>query len=227
MNGFTPLRGLLLALLALPLPFALLFNLIGGAQRPILGVLLGLTGVVLALRALRRGRPKHAAILVGVGTALLAALACNAPALAALVFGGMAFFGTRLLYEGVPEAPAEMPARPDPLAVPRSRLATLASAPPRLRPAVVSLNELLGELDQRADPLPEARRFLVVQLDGLERIAQKLRDGAVPPAALDDLVEEMASASAALRGRLRAEQQDALEIQVKVLSDRLRQEGFA
>jgi hypothetical protein len=218
---------MLLLLLAAPLPLALLFNLIGGAQRPILGVLLGIGGIVLALRALRRGRPKHAAILVGVGTGLLAALACNAPVLAALVFGAMAFLGTRLLYEGVPEAAPEVPARPDLLAVPRSRLATLGSAPSRLRPAVVALGELLGELEQRPDPLPEARRFLTVQLDGLERIAQKLRAGAVPPVALDELVEEMARASAALRGRLRAEQQDALEIQVKVLSDRLREEGFA
>jgi hypothetical protein len=68
---------------------------------------------------------------------------------------------------------------------------------------------------------------LTVQLDGLERIALRLRAGAAPPAELDALVEEMARASAGLRGRLRAEQQDALEIQIKVLSDRLRQEGFA
>lgn len=231
MNGFTQLRGLLLVLLAAPLPLALLFNLIGGAERPILGVLLGMGGIALALRALRRGRPRRAAMLAGVATGLLAGLACHMPPLAAVVFGAMAFFGTRLLYEGVPEAPADMPARPDPrpdlLAVPRARLVSLRGAPPRLRPAVVALAELLGELEQRPDPLPEARRFLAVQLDGLERIAQRLRAGAEPPPALDELVEEMARASAALRGRLRAEQQDALEIQVKVLSDRLRQEGYA
>ena len=221
------LRGTLLAMLALPLPLALLLTLIGGEQKPILGVLLGLGGMALALRALRRGKPRHAAALVGVATGLLAALACNTPVLAALVFGAMAFFGTRLLYEGVAEVPVDEPARPDPWAVPRGRLARLNGESPRLRPASVALGELLLELEQRNDPLPEARRFLTVQLDGLERIAQRLRAGAAPPAELDALVEEMARASAGLRGRLRAEQQDALEIQIKVLSDRLRQEGFA
>jgi hypothetical protein len=37
----------------------------------------------------------------------------------------------------------------------------------------------------------------------------------------------MAEGSGALRNRIRAAESEALDIQIKVLSDRLRQEGFA
>jgi hypothetical protein len=141
------MRGSLLVLLALPLAPALLINLIGGSGRQMTGTLLGIGGIVLALRALRGGHGrKRAAILMGVGTALLAAMAAQVPVLGAMIFGAMAWFGTVLLYEGVPDAEpvvAPVPPAPDPLAVPRGRLAALAAGPARLRPAVLGLQELL------------------------------------------------------------------------------------
>jgi hypothetical protein len=225
------LRGALLVLLALPLAPALLLNLIGGSGRQMVGTLLGIGGIVLALRALRGGHGRHrAAILMGVGTGLLALMAAQVPALGAVIFGLMAWFGTSLLYEGVPDAepaPAPVPAPPDPFAVPRGRLAALAAGPARLRPAVAGLQELLAEMERQPGALPEARRFLNIQLDGLERIVGRLQAGAEPPAALDTLVADMAEGSATLRGRLRAAESEALDIQIKVLSERLRQEGFA
>lgn len=230
-HGLRQLRGALLVLLALPLAPTLLINLIGGSGRQMVGTLLGIGGIALALRALRGGHGRHrAAILMGVGTGLLALMAAQVPALGAVIFGLMAWFGTSLLYEGVPDAepvPAPVPAPPDPFAAPRGRLAALAAGPARLQPAVLSLRELLAEMERQPGTLPEARRFLNIQLDGLERIVFRLQAGAEPPPALDELVADMAAGSATLRGRLRAAESEALDIQIKVLSERLRQEGFA
>jgi hypothetical protein len=44
---------------------------------------------------------------------------------------------------------------------------------------------------------------------------------------LETLLEDMTRGSTSLRERLRAQESEALDIQIKVLSDRLRQEGFA
>ncbi len=225
------MRGAWLALLALPLIPAFLLNLIGGDQRSIAGTVLGFGGLLLALRALRRGRLRRATILVGVATGLLAGLAAHVPPLGAVVFGFMAGFGMSLLYEGAPAPEPEPepapPPRPDPLAAPRARLAVLEQGPARLRPAVFALGELLAEMAGQAQPSPDARRFLTIQIDGLERIAARLAAGAEPPPALDTLLADMARGSAALRDRMRAQENEALDIQIKVLSDRLREEGFA
>ncbi|MFB9969115.1 hypothetical protein ACFFMP_03200 [Pseudoroseomonas cervicalis] len=228
------LRGAMLVLVALPLLPALLINLIGGEQRALLGILLGLLLLGLALRRLRRGQLQPGAMLVGVATGLIAGLSTGVAPLGAVVFGAMAGFGTRLLYEHAEPAedilpappPAARPA-PDLLAAPRARLAALQGADLRLRPAVTALGALLAELSQRPGALTEARRFLALQLDGLERIDGRLRAGAEPPASLADLVEEMARGSYQMRDRLRAAETEALEIQVKVLAERLRQEGYA
>ncbi len=231
------LRGAMLVLVALPLLPALLVNLIGGEQRMLLGILLGLLALGLGVRRLRRGRLGKAAVLVGVGTGLIAGMSAGIAPLGAIVFGAMAWFGTRLLYEDAepaveepeivpPAAPPPGPA-PDLLEVPRARLAALQGADLRLRPAVTALGALLAELSQRPGAMVEARRFLNLQLDGLERIDGRLRAGAEPPASLADLVEEMARGSYQMRDRLRAAETEALEIQVKVLAERLRQEGYA
>jgi hypothetical protein len=215
-DGLRRVRGALLVLLALPLAPALLVNLIGGSGEQVAGTLLGIGGIALALRALRGGQGrKRAALLLG-----------------AVMFGLMAWFGALLLYEGVPEPePVAVPAAPvvpDPLAPPRARLLALDNTTSsRLRPALFGLRELLVELERRPDALPDSRRFLNLQLDGLERIARSLEAGAEPPPSLDRLVQEMAEGSGALRNRIRAAESEALDIQIKVLSDRLRQEGFA
>jgi hypothetical protein len=144
----------------------------------------------------------------------------------------MAWFGTRLLYVEAPPAVIEPlvpppPPPPDLLAAPRARLVALAAADQQLRPAVFALRELLAELELRPAGMGEARRFLNLQLEGLERIDDTLGRGAEPPAGLGLLVEDMARGSVQLRDRLRAAETEALEIQVKVLADRLRQEGYA
>jgi hypothetical protein len=224
------LRGTLLVLLASPLLPALFLALFGGAQRPILGLLLGLGLTVLGVLRLRRGRIRQGAILVGLATGLAAAMAAGVAPLGAVVFALMAGFGTILLYADAPPA-EEPPAAPDALTPARNRLAALERADPRLRPALLALRELVADLTLRTDGVAgaghEARRFLNLQLDGLERIESRLRLGAEPPHGLMPLVTEMARGSQALRQRLRHEEKEALEIQVKVLADRLREEGYA
>ncbi|MXP61870.1 hypothetical protein E0493_00715 [Roseomonas sp. M0104] len=235
---FRQLRGALLVLAALPLVPALLFSLIGGAPKPILGTLLGLGLLALAIRKLRRGHARSAGLLVGAATGMIAGTAGHVAPVAAVVFGAMAYFGTRLLYANaepaeveppMPQSPPKAASAPpaDLLATPRMRLAALASADARLRPALAALHELLLEMARRPEAGSEARRFLNLQLDGLERIDARLRLGAEPPESLSRLVEDMARGSTALRDRIRAEESAALEIQVKVLADRLREEGYA
>jgi hypothetical protein len=230
-RALVQMRGAWLLLLALPLGPALLFNLMGGSSRPIVGTVLGIGGLALAVRALRRGKGRQAAALVGVATGLLALLAAHVPAVGAVVFGAMAWFGMSLLYEGAPAPdPEPVPAPPprhDSLAAPRARLAALAQGPARLRPAVSSLQELLAEMDRQAEPTPDARRFLNIQVEGLERITARIAAGAEPPGALDALLQDMVRGSTGLRERMRTQESEALDIQIKVLSDRLRQEGFA
>jgi hypothetical protein len=85
---------------------------------------------------------------------------------------------------------------------------------------------VLDDLTARPDRLPLARRFLAVHLDGLERITTRLEAGAAPPEKLPALLEELSRTAGELRERLRREETEALDIQVKVLSDRLREEGY-
>ncbi|MCQ4160429.1 hypothetical protein NON00_10865 [Roseomonas sp. GC11] len=239
------LRGGLLILLALPLLPTLLLALIQGSGRQITGLLLGLLLLATAIRTLRRSlkrrHGRRAAVMVGVATALLAVMVAGVPVPGGIGFGLIAGFGARLLYVRPKEEEAEeeaaraeppppeaaAPPPPDLLEVPRARLAGLAAADARLRPAVAALRDLLAELALRPAQLHEARRFLNLQLDGLERIDTRLRAGAEPPESLPLLVEDMARGSLQMRDRLRAAETEALEIQVKVLADRLRQEGYA
>ncbi|WP_159992307.1 hypothetical protein [Roseomonas sp. 18066] len=225
-------RGAMLVLVALPLAPALLVNLISGQQRPLLGLLLGLGLLGLALHRLRRGKTARAALMVGAATGVIAGMAAGIPPLGAVVFGAMAFFGAKLLYVAAPPAVVEPaapapPPPPDLLEVPRARLAALAAADAQLRPAVAALRALMAELALRPSGLGEARRFMNLQLEGLERIDDTLGRGAEPPPGLGLLVEDMARGSLQLRDRLRAAETEALEIQVKVLADRLREEGYA
>jgi hypothetical protein len=65
-----------------------------------------------------------------------------------------------------------------------------------------------------------------VNLDGLERIATRLSAGAEPPPGLDALLGDMEAAATGLLSRLREEESAALAIQVKLLGDRLREQGY-
>ena len=99
-------------------------------------------------------------------------------------------------------------------------------ADPRLRGVADAMEGVLDDLTAHPDRLPQARRFLAVHLDGLERITARLEAGAAPPEGLPALLDELTRTAGELRQRLTHEETEALEIQVKVLSDRLREEGF-
>jgi hypothetical protein len=195
---------------------------------------LGLGLPVLAVRRLRRGHEgdtNRAAILTAVATGLVAGLGADVGPVIATMLAGGAWLGTRLLYDGAvqevaaPEPPAPPPP-PGPLDEARGRLARIA-AEPRLVGVAGAMAGVLDDLGAHPERISEARRFLAVHLDGLDRIRERLEAGAEPPETLPKLLEDLTSAADDLRDRIRAEETAALDIQVKVLSDRLRQEGYA
>jgi hypothetical protein len=96
----------------------------------------------------------------------------------------------------------------------------------RLLGVAGAMEGVLDDLSARPARLDMARRFLNVHLDGLERITGRLEAGAAPPPGLPNLLQELERTAGELRDRLRREETEALDIQVKVLSDRLREEGF-
>jgi hypothetical protein len=132
------------------------------------------------------------------------------------------------MYDGaqVEVEPPAPPPPPGPMSEARERLARI-TAEPRLAGIAQAMDAVLDDLDARPDRLPLARRFLAVHLDGLDRIAQRLSAGAEPPPGMPQLLDDMQSAADELRNKLRAEESMALDIQVKVLAERLRQEGYA
>jgi hypothetical protein len=99
----------------------------------------------------------------------------------------------------------------------------LLQAEPDFDRAVRALQALREELAPRPDSLPDARRFLLTNLDGLERIRERLAAGAEPPATLAPLLSDMTRTADDWRGRLKALESEALDIQVKVMSGRLRE----
>ena len=221
-------RGLLLPLFAWPLLPDLVVEIAKGQARGVVAAALGLLLPLLALRSLRRGRrgdTHRAACLMGVAAGLVAGLGAGTGALLAVLLGAGAWAGTRLLYDGA-VVEVESPPAPGPLAEARARLARIA-AEPRLAAAAGAMQAVIEDLVARPDRLPLARRFLAVHLDGLERIAERLAAGAAPPPGLPRLLEDLRAAAEELRARLRAEETAALDIQVKVLAERLRQEGYA
>ncbi|NKC29234.1 hypothetical protein [Falsiroseomonas selenitidurans] len=227
-------RGLLLPLFTWPLLFDVVVEVVRGNTRGLVAAGLGILLPLLAVRTLRRGRrgdTRRAAILVAVATGLVALLGARMDMPIPLLLAAGAWLGTRLMYDGAqvevdpPAAPAPPPP-PGPLAEHRARLARI-SAEPRMAGIAQAMDAVLDDLDARPDRLPLARRFLAVHLDGLDRIAQRLAAGAEPPAGLPQLLTDMQGAADDLRTKLRAEESAALDIQVKVLSERLRQEGYA
>jgi hypothetical protein len=232
-------RGYGLPIFASPLLLSALIGAIGGEDRIVLGSCLGFGLTLLAARVLRRGRRgdiDRAAWLVAVATGLAAHFAAKLGIWFPFVLALGALFGTRMMYRALPEAappppPEPPPPPPGPIEESRARLARIEAtaerlADPRLRGVATAMEGVLDDLDTHPERLPRARRFLAVHLDGLERIAGRLEAGATPPAMLTPLLEELTRTAGELRERLRREESEALEIQVKVLSDRLREEGF-
>ncbi len=233
-------RGLALPFFALPLvPAALVFAL-AGQSRGVTGCLLGLGFTALAVRQMRRGRQgdaRRAGWLMAVGTGLAAGLAARLAFPMPLVMAGLALLGTRLLYAEIPELappppPPAPPPPPGPIEAARARLDRILDAArwrqdSHLLATAEAMTGVLEDLVARPERLPLARRFLAVHLDGLERITARLQAGATPPATLAPLLDDLARTATELRDKVRREESEALEIQVKVLADRLKQEGFA
>jgi len=225
----------LLPIMALPLLPAAIFNLFALRERPLLGCLLGIGLPFVAARLMRRGRrgdARRAALLMGAAAGLAAGLGAGAGPIIGGIFAFAAWGGTRLLYAEISEtSPPAPPRQPSALGEARQRLARIAGlaaqgADPGLGPVIRAINLVLDDLEARPEGIATARRFLAVHLDGLERIADRLEAGAIPPPALGALLRELEAAAHRLRHDLRAAETDALDIQVKVLAARLREEGY-
>lgn len=231
---WTSLRGIPIALFAIPFVPAFFLALLGGEGRLIGGCIAGLAGVGLAMSRLaraRRGDARRAGVVLAIGIGLAARFAGDTAPIGAVALGLMAWAGARLLFDGVTEVAPPPPPRPAPppdaLDPMRARLATLRAGDPRLLPAAQELGGLLDELAQRPDAAGQARRVLVVGIDGLERIGERLAQGATPPETLPVLVDDLARAARQSAADLRGAETEALAIQVKVLQDRLHQEGIS
>ncbi len=235
-------RGLALPVFTSPLLGAALFAAIGGDERIVAGSALGFGLSLVAARVVRRGRKgdaNRAGWIMAVGTGLAANMAAGMGGIMPFIMAGGALFGTRLMYQALPEVapppppepPPPPPAPPGPIEQSRARLARIEDvatrlADPKLRGVADAMEGVLDDLTAYPDRLPQARRFLAVHLDGLERITARLEAGAAPPEGLPNLLDELTRTAGELRQRLTHEETEALEIQVKVLSDRLREEGF-
>jgi hypothetical protein len=231
-------RRWLLPFTILPLLPATLVNLFAGREWALLGCVAGIALPLGATWLMRRGRAGDAtlaAIAMGLAAATVGFLGAEAGPVAALLLGAGAWGGTRMPYAGVteqapPPPPAEPPP-PGPLDHARARLVTVIGtgqrvSEPRLVAVAVAIGAVLDEFERRPERLEEARRYLGVNLDGLERIAGRLAAGAEPPPGLPALLREMEEAARGLRTRLREEESAALAVQVKVLGDKLREAGY-
>ena len=238
MNRLRGLRVWLIAAFAWPLLIKLPIGIFAGQGRGLLAAALGLGLLTLAGLRMQRGREGDArkgAVLVGVAAGLVAGLGANIFPPAAVLLGFGAWAGARLLTDGLPEIAA--PPEPEPVVVPTAlagvegRLAgvreRLEGVPLRaeIGETANALEQLLREIASRPDHIPEARRFLTLQLDGLDRVVQRLERGAEPPATLAPLLDEIADAADDWRQRHRAAESQALDIQVKVMNDRLKETG--
>ncbi|MBR0654777.1 hypothetical protein [Plastoroseomonas arctica] len=239
-------RGLGLPFLVAPLWLDLIVEMVQGRPSRIVGDALGIGLVWLAVAMLRRGGAgdtRRAAAVVGVAAGLTAGLAASLGWLPSVMAGFGAFVGMRLLYDGAfveaPPPPEPVIAPPPPVPTPESivigeaearltRLRATATrlAEPRLARVADAMSGVLDDLRLRPDRLPLARRFLNVHLDGVDRIADRMASGADAPQTLGPLLGELERTAGELRAHLRAEENAALEVQVKVLSDRLREEGY-
>ena len=233
-------RGLLLPLFTWPLLWDALFEVMRGGTAGLVAALVGMGLPLAAVRFLRRGRrgdTNRAAILTGFATGIVSLLGAEHGPVIAGILGSGAWLGTRMLYDGAvvevePPPPPAPPADPGPLDAARTKLAriqdmTTRLADERIQSVAGTMAGVLDDLEAGPERLPQARRFLAVHLDGLERITDRLAAGATPPPGLPLLLEDLRGAAEDLRTKIRAEESEALEIQVKVLSDRLRQEGYA
>lgn len=232
-------RRWLLPFTVLPLLPATLFNLFAGREWALLGCLLGIALPMGATWLMRRGRAgdaRLAALAMGAAAAVVALLGAEAGPVAALLLGLGAWGGTTLLYAGVEEAPPPAvapppPPEPEALREARTRIRALMErarslAMPRLMPPILAVDGVLDDLARRPERIAEARELLALHIDGLERITARLAAGAAPPEGLPALLAELEADARNLRARLQEQESMALAVQVKVIGDRLRRDGY-
>lgn len=223
-----------------PLFLDLPISILAGHGKGFVGAALGIGFAFAAASRMARGRAgdkESGSRLLGVASGLTAGLAAGFHPVMAVTLGLGTYLGARLITDDLPEAappPAPEPVRAPPLALegPAAQLARIRElAPalpesPRLLTAADAMAGVLDDIAERPERVPEARRFLAVHLDGLSRIVDRLEAGAAPPPTLPDLLETLTQSATKLRQDLRQQETEALDIQVKVLSDRLKQEGL-
>ncbi len=238
-------RVWLLPLFLWPLAFDIPIEILRGNPDQLVGGVLGMVLAWMGAARMARGGPgdlRGGAVLMGVASGLVAGLAAGFHPVMAVGLGFGTFFGARLLtadmaaHEPPPTPPPQPPPTPGPeeeaLAGPRAQVARIRGAAPilphapLLLEAATAMQGVVDDLSERPARLHEARRFLAVHLDGLVRIVERLEAGAEPPETLPQLLTDLAVSARRLRGELREVESQALDIQVKVLSDRLRQEGL-
>ncbi len=227
-------RVWLLPMFFWPLLLDVPVEIIRGNPKHLTGTLLGLGLSWYAASVMAQGRRRAGAQIFGVAAGLTAGLAAGLSAPIAVVLGFGAWFGARLLTEDLPEAAPvviETPvARSNALEGPRRQLSLIIAAAPHLPfdklllDAANAMEGVIEDLEARPAQLHEARRFLAVHLDGLSRIVVRLEAGAAPPESLPSLLTDLAASAHRLRGELRVAESESLDIQVKVLAERLRQE---
>lgn len=194
-----------------------------------------------------RGFRRRLAALVGVGTGLAAGLAAGHAPVIAVLFGLGAAAGVRLLY-GADPAPLPAPEPEKPLsgdaavlAAARTRIDRLEAAaravPQRdFAEAIARIAALARRLaaEAESDPadLRRARRYLTLYLEGAETVANRYVEthrGQAAPALEDNfraLLADLEAGFSAQLAQLRESDTRALEIDITVLQQRLREEGM-
>jgi hypothetical protein len=226
---------------------------LGGAAVP-WAMIVG--GTILARRgfaAEAEGRPPPRrfrawlAVLVGAGTGLAAAFSAGHNPAIAVLFGLGAAAGVRLLYGRDPR-PAVPPAPEKPLAgdaavlaAARDRIARLeaaaASVPQKdFAEAIARIASLARRIaaEAEADPadLRRARRYLTVYLEGAETVANRYVEthrGQAAPLLEENfrgLLAALEAGFAQQLAQLKETDARALDIDIAVLQQRLREEGM-
>lgn len=194
-----------------------------------------------------RGFRKRLAAFVGVGTGLAAGLAAGHNPVVAVLFGLGAAAGIRLLYGPDPAPPPalepEKPLAGDAavLAAARARIGRLEAAartvPQRdFAEAIARIAALARRIadEAEADPadLRRARRYLTLYLEGAETVANRYVEthrGQAAPALEENfrtLLADLEAGFAAQLAQLRESDVRALDIDIAVLQQRLREEGM-
>lgn len=200
---------------------------------------------------LPRVRFKLLSAVLTVAGVLLAALAGGHPLTSALIFaiialaGHLAFYGPDIrprrirvaTADGVDRALVEQLLTQAHSRLRRIETAVAAIAAPALRPrldrVVATGRAILLELERRPAEASRARRFLNVYLDGAERVTTqyaRATSGEAGPALdqqFDQLLTDVERTFEAQHRRLVERDRMALDVDIEVLTARLRQEALA